>query len=243
MRLLATGIGLLAALVLAVVSASMNVSFLAALGRTETESLILGAASGAADGLKALLPFFIVWAWRAWRYGFVIPASFVWVLFVGFSLLSAFGFAAGNRIGKAGEQAAMNAELTRVQNDKNKLQERLASLPNHRPAAVVQAAIAAARQHPRWQSTQGCSDATVPDSRRFCAAYYRLIGELAAAKQADGIRRQIRKLAAQGKTLVAKGAGRSVDPQSQLLSSILGLGSDHMQLALITILAIVVELG
>ncbi|MEM7775926.1 MAG: hypothetical protein AAF732_09980, partial [Pseudomonadota bacterium] len=120
---------------------------------------------------------------------------------------------------------------------------RLASLPGHRPAAVVQAAIAETQQHPRWQSTKRCTDATVPDSRRFCAAYYRLIGELETANQADDIRRQIQKLTAEGDTLTAKGAGRTVDPQSQLLSSISGLGSDRVRLALTTILAVVVELG
>ncbi|MEM9027077.1 MAG: hypothetical protein AAGC70_01790 [Pseudomonadota bacterium] len=164
-------------------------------------------------------------------------------MFVGFSLLSAFGFAASKRIGKAGEQAALNAELGRVQDRKDRLQKRLASLPGHRPTAVVQEAIAAAQQHLRWQSTKGCTDATVPDSRRFCAACYRLIGELAAAKQADDIRRQIRKLTAHRNTLAAKGAGRTVDSQSQLLSSILGLGSDRVQLVLITTLALVVEFG
>lgn len=88
-------IGVVAALVMAGVSASMNYVFLASLGKSQVEGQILGAASAAADVLKALLPFFVAWAWRGRRIVAALCGAGLFVLFAGFSLLSAIGLPAG----------------------------------------------------------------------------------------------------------------------------------------------------
>ena len=242
-RLLATGIGVMAALIMTGVSAGMNIAFLSSLGRTETESLILAAASGAADGLKALIPVFAVWAWQNGRRVFVLPAVCVWALFVGFSLLSAFGFAASIRVDGAEKQDQLNAALISLRGEISAAQKALQDLPKHRPAQTVQSEIAASRQHQRWGSTKGCTDATLPESRAFCAEYFKLQGELAAAQKADEIQVKLNALKTRENRLLSKGAGQSSDPQSALLSGIVGLSDDRIRLALIIILAVVVELG
>ena len=193
-RFLATGFGVIAALIMIGVSAGMNIAFLSSLGRTETESLILAAASGAADGLKALLPVFAVWAWQNGRRVFVLPAICVWALFVGFSLLSAFGFAANIRVDGAEKQDQLNAELISLRGDIFAAQKALQDLPKHRPAQTVRSEIAASRQHRRWVSTKGCTDATLPESRAFCTEYFKLQGELAAVQKADEIQTKLNAL-------------------------------------------------
>ena len=52
-------LGVLAAGVLLLVSAAMNWRFGLSLGKTELDGQIYGAASAAADCLKALIPFFL----------------------------------------------------------------------------------------------------------------------------------------------------------------------------------------
>jgi len=236
-------IGALAALTLVGISASMNIAFLSALGRSDNERLILGAASGATDILKAVLPLFILWAWRAGRSRFVPPATAVWVVFAGFSLLSAFGFAAGNRIEAAAQQTALNDQLDRVQGEAAAVRARIAALPASRPLAVIEAEIARLRQNPRWQSTRACTDATVPASRTFCAQYFELLGERASAKAAGELKAQLDQLARGEDDLISQGAGRIADPQTELLAGIFQVPEDRMRLVLITVLALVVELG
>jgi len=236
-------IGGLAALTLIGVSASMNIAFLSTLGRSDTESLILGAASGAADILKAVLPLFMLWAWRAGRSRFVLPAAAAWVLFAGFSLLSAFGFAAGNRIEAAAQQTALNDQLKRLQAEQAVLKRRIAALPAYRPVAVIDAEIARLRQNPRWQSTSGCTDATVPESRTYCTEYFGLLGERASARAAQKLKARLDQFTRREDDLISQSAGRIVDPQSALLAGIFQIPEERMRLILITVLALVVELG
>lgn len=236
-------IGALAALTLIAVSTCMNIAFLSALGRSDTERVILGAASGAADILKAVLPLFILWAWRAGRSRFVIPAAAVWLVFAGFSLLSAFGFAAGNRIETAAQQIALNDQLDRVQGEQAEVRARIAALPGYRPVAVIEAGIARLRQNPRWQSTKACTGATVPASRTFCAEYFALLGERASARAAGDLKAQRDQLDQREHGLISQGAGRIADPQTELLAGIFQVPENHMRLILITVLALVVELG
>jgi len=236
-------IGALAALTLVGVSASMNIAFLSALGRSDTECMILGAASGAADILKAVLPLFILWAWRAGRSRFVLPATAVWVVFAGFSLLSAFGFTAGNRIEAAAQQTALNDRLDRVQSEAAAARARIAALPASRPVAVIDAEIARLRQNVRWQSTRACTDATVPASRTYCAQYFARVGERASARAADELKAQLDQFARREEDLISQGAGRIADPQSSLLAGIFQVPENRVRLILITVLALVVELG
>lgn len=83
MRGLLSTIGALAALLMLVASAGMNFVFLKSHGRSEFEGNVLGSASVSADVLKALLPFFIAWAWRERRYLAAIPGGAMFLFFHG----------------------------------------------------------------------------------------------------------------------------------------------------------------
>jgi len=236
-------IGALAALVLLGVSAAMNYLFLSALGKTPVEAHVLGAASAAADLLKAVLPFLIFWAWRAGRISVALPGLLVWALFTVFSLLSAIGFAAGNReaVSDSRTATAQRYETVRL-NLAAALKEREA-LPEHRARAIVAAAIEAHKQHRRWASTKSCRNATVPDSRTYCRAYFALRAELAAAKKNAALAAKIEDLRAQAWGLREAGGKREPEPQVELLARLFGLERDPVRLALILLIAGLVELG
>lgn len=238
-----TAIGVVAACIMIGVSASMNVAFLSALGRTALESVILGAASGAADGLKALLPLFIIAAWRNQNRLFAVPASMVWVLFVAFSFMSAIGFAATNRIEIASTQSQLNASFTATQRQLRMLSARAEDLPPHRTVDALTAEIARHKQNRRWQTTRTCKAATVPESNRYCAAYFALQAELATAQEAKRLQRDLKVVKARVDALRRQGANQPVDPQVTLLATLLGSAPERIRLALILILAAVVEVG
>ena len=76
-------LGVLAAGVLLAVSAAMNWRFGYSLGKTELDGLILGSASAAADGLKALVPFFLFAAIRNRMWSQAAASLLVWVVVTG----------------------------------------------------------------------------------------------------------------------------------------------------------------
>jgi len=213
-------LGICAALVMCAVSGAMNYLFLASLGKTPLEGHVLGAASAAADVLKALLPFFIAWSWNVRRFVAAASGTLAFLFFAGFSLLSAIGFAADNRGTLVDMRESISQEYSRVQRSLGEAEARRSTLPAHRPAAVVAEEIDAHRQNRRWSATKDCTNATEAESRAFCAEYFRLRAELAAATEAERLSAQIGSLQSEAVKLRENGAGQDSDPQVALLSRI-----------------------
>jgi len=236
-------LGVSAALVMCAVSGAMNYLFLASLGKTPVEGQVLGAASAAADVLKALLPFFIAWAWRGQRRVAAVCGAVLFILFACFSLLSAIGFAADNRGVMTLGRAAIDQTFARLQSERDGLQSQLSALPPHRPQGVVAEELRAAEQNRLWARSKSCTEATEPASRAFCTGYFQLRAELAAAEAAQSLRAKANALQSEMEALQAQGAGQERDPQVAILAKLFSLSQDHVQLMLIIAVALLVELG
>lgn len=235
--------GFVAALVMCAVSSVMNYVFMASLGKTPLEGQALGAASAAADVLKALLPFFIAWSWAAGRVLASVSGTFAFLFFAAFSLLSAIGFAADNRDTLVEGREGISLEYNRVQRSVENAEARRSALPAHRPAAVVTEEIVAHRQNRRWNATKECANATESESRAFCAEYFKLRAELAAGTEAERLSALIGSLQSDVLKLRENGAGHDSDPQVSLLSRITGREPDSVRLALVIVVALLVEIG
>jgi len=236
-------VGIAAALIMCAVSGAMNYLFMASLGKTPLEGQVLGAASAAADVLKALLPFFIAWSWAAKRMVAAVSGVLAFLFFACFSLLSALGFAADNRDTLVDGREGISQAYNRVQRSLGEAEARRSALPAHRPAAVVTEEIGAHRHHRRWNATKECANATEPESRAFCAEYFRLRSELAAAQESERLYDQITALLAESETLRGNGAEQDSDPQVSLLSRITGQKPEPVRLALTIAVALLVEIG
>jgi len=243
MKSLLSTLGITAALVMAGVSAAMNYVFLASLGKTPFEGEMLGAASAAADVLKALLPFFIAWAWASGRYVGAVAGSMTFVLFAGFSLLSAIGFAADNRGALIEDRAALDSKYAGMRTDIDRLRGAVAGLPAHRPQGVSAEELRAAEQDRLWSRSKACTEATETASREFCTAYYRLRAEQAAAMEAQRLGQLIQEQQGELDRLKAQGAGQGRDPQASVLAKLSTMPEDNVRLALIVVVALVVEFG
>lgn len=245
MRFLLSSFAVLAALILIAVSGACNFLFMQSIGRTTLEGYVFGSMSVAVDVFKAILPVLIWWAWTSKRFAFVVPASVVFVAFSLWSYGSAVGFAADNRGHVAETREGLNSEFESVKSDITTAEAKLASLPAHRSAGVIENDIAAKRQNRRWQSTKKCKEggATASKSRAFCAQYFKLKGELEAAIEDKRLTRDLERLRGEQAKLSKRGAGQDVDPQVSILAKLLGRDEGSVKTALILFVAGLLEVG
>jgi hypothetical protein len=172
---LISGICVLGALLLTAASMFMNWSFWTGQGPETSAAQVLGAVSIGIDVFKASLPLVIAWAWSArLRLGTVIGIIF----FCGclaFSVCSAIGFAASSRGALTGSREAISLRYQSAIQEQDQLKRKVESLGTIRPRAVIEAAIARAKQGRQRSSSNECSNAATEVSRGFCRSFADLV--------------------------------------------------------------------
>ena len=243
MQFIFTLIGFCASIVMVLASVFMNYLFLSSFGKTPLEGEVLGAVSASADILKAVLPFFIVGAWRLGRVFIAVPGVLVCLFFAGFSLLSAIGFNAQNRMSVKADARDSMAQKSDIKAEIKRLKNQRASLPPHRPVGVVNEAIKEYQHHPRWASTKGCTAATVQASRDYCKRHHQLKAELAAGKEALRLDEAIKKIQVKAQTISGHPRHQGIGAQVILLSDLFQIPPKRLEMGLIVTMAVLVELG
>jgi len=244
-------LGVVAAAVLLAVSAAMNWRFGYSLGKTEMDGLIYGSASAAADCFKALVPFFFFAAIRNRMWSQAAAAAVIWVVVLAYSLTSALGHAALNRLDTAGQRAAFAQSYKDLRADLKRAEEQMAWIPQHRPAMTVQGDIEGLKTQRSWSLSGNCTDIKGKQTRDFCQQLHSLESEHASALQADLLSKQIAET--QGKLANASGAhgasvGSEADPQAATLAKLAAFGGfnvkvEDMQTALTIFVALLLEVG
>ncbi|MEO8419676.1 MAG: hypothetical protein ABI457_00655 [Hyphomicrobium sp.] len=241
-------LGVLAAGVLLAVSCAMNWRFGFSLGRTEFDGQIYGAASAAADCMKALVPFFFFAAVRNKMWSQALASAVVWVVVTTYSLTSALGHAALNRFDTAGQRTATADSYKDHRADLSRAQEQLSWIPQHRPAQAVQSDIDALKDERTWANTEQCSKVTGSKGRGFCQKYHALSAELASAQQSIALEARVADI--QGKMSNVTGAAvmTEADPQAAVLAKLAALVApnikvEDVQTALTVFIALLLEVG
>ena len=241
-------LGVLAAGVLLAVSAAMNWRFGFSLGRTEFDGQIYGAASAAADCMKALVPFFFFAALRTKMWSQAAASAVVWVVVMAYSMTSALGHAALNRFDTAGQRAATAQTYKDHRADLKRAQEQLSWIPQHRPAQTVQSQIDSVKADKAWRWTKGCTKVTGPKGRSYCQTYHGFTAELASAEQANLLEARI----ADTQAKLAQSDGATVmseaDPQAAVLAKLASvfipsIKVEDVQTALTVFIALLLEVG
>lgn len=246
-------LGFVAASVLLLVSAAMNWRFGFSLGRSEMDSQIYGAASAAADGFKALIPFFVLWALsqRAWFRA--LAGVLLWMICSTYSLTSSLGFAAMNRADTMGkiEVQATRYNDTRIELDRARKQ--MEWMPKYRSPGIVEAALQEELMKPvkgKRRTTLGkeTKDCTRTNfwSAKLCENVLKLRKELAIAKQAESLQKRIDFLQANLATLTTNATAvktKGKDPQVAMLESLTGVDAEKVQVALTILVSLLVEVG
>ncbi len=241
-------LGVLAAGVLLAVSAAMNWRFGYSLGMTETDKQIYGAASAAADCFKALVPFFFFAAIRNKMWSQAAASAVVWVVVTGYSLTSALGHAALNRMDMSGKNAVNAASYKDLRADLKRAQDQMSWIPQHRPAPAVQADIDAQKLQRQWTWTKSCSETTGPQSRDFCQKYQGFLSEKASAEKADVLNGEIAKINAKLAKKTGADAMSETDPQAAVLTKLANMlfpsmTIEDMQTTLTIFVAVLLEIG
>ncbi|WP_088348359.1 MULTISPECIES: hypothetical protein [Rhodomicrobium] len=225
------------------VSAAMNWQFGYSLGKTQFDSHVFGAASIAADGLKALLPFFIFAAWRNRNWSQALGGAALWAVCILYALTSALGFAALNRSDTTGGRTIQAEKYEDLRGQLHQITQQQAWLDKHRSVGMVEAEIDAAKQNVRWTTSEACVNATVKESREFCESYHKLQAELAAAKKDDVLQKQAEEIRGKLGTMDGRAAVKVADPQAAIISTLSGLDIAHVEVALTILVTLLVELG
>ncbi len=241
-------LGVLAAGVLLAVSAAMNWRFGFSLGRTELDGQIYGAASAAADCMKALVPFFFFAAIRNRMWSQAAASALVWVVVTAYSLTSALGHAALNRFDTAGHRAETVAAYKDHRADLARAEEQLTWIPQHRPAQTVQAEIDSLKSDRAWVWTKECTEVTGSKGRTYCQNYHALAAELASAEQSIALEARVADIQAKigeqnGATVMSE-----ADPQAAVLAKLAALIApnvkvEDVQTALTVFIALLLEVG
>ncbi len=236
-------LGVLAAGVLLAVSAAMNYRFGFSLGKTALDGQIYGAASAAADCFKALVPFFFFAAVRNRMWSQAMAAAVVWFVVTAYSMTSALGHAALNRLDTTGQRAVEAANYKDLRADAKRAQEQLAWIPQHRPVATVQSEINSVKDQRLWTTTNGCTELTGKISREFCQKFHKLGAEFASAQQAEKLEARIADI---GQKLSKTSAGTvmaEADPQASVLARMSGMDVATVQTMLTIFVALLIEIG
>ena len=235
--------GVVAAGILLAVSAAMNYRFGFSLGKSAVDGQIYGLASAAADCFKALVPFFFFAALRNRMWSQALAAALVWTVVTGYSMTSALGHAALNRLDTSGKRAVEAATYADLRADSKRAQEQLGWIPQHRPAETVHSELNGLKGQRAWTTTSGCTDVTGRSNREFCQQFHKLSAELASALEAQKLETRIAEIGGR----LAKTAGGTVlaeaDPQASVLAKLSGLKVDKVQTALTLFVALLIEIG
>ena len=241
-------LGVAAAGVLLAVSAAMNWRFGYSLGMTEMDKQIYGAASAAADCFKALVPFFLFAALKNKMWSQVIASSVLWVVVTVYSLTSALGHAALNRMDTNGQRSVEAAAYKDLRSDLKRAQDQSSWIPQHRPVHTVSAEIDTYKLQRQFAQTKDCSEVTGPVGRDFCGKYQALLSEKASGQQAAKYEASIAEINL--KLAGAKGANAmaDADPQAAVLAKLAsmvlpGIKTEDVQTALAVFVAVLLEIG
>ncbi len=236
-------LGVIAASILLAVSAAMNYRFGFSLGKTAVDGQIYGLASAAADCFKALVPFFFFAALRNRMWSQALAAALVWTVVTGYSMTSALGHAALNRLDTSGKRAVEAAAYADLRADSKRAQEQLSWIPQHRPAETVQSDLSGLKGQRAWTATSGCSDVTGRSNREFCQQFHKLGAELGSALEAQKLETRIAEIGGRLATTAGGTAMAEADPQASVLAKLSGLKLELVQTALTLFVAILIEIG
>jgi hypothetical protein len=236
-------LGVIAASVLLVVSAAMNYRFGFSLGKTPADGQIYGAASAAADCFKALVPFFFFAAWRNRMWSQAFAAAVVWVVVTGYSMTSALGHAALNRLDITGQRAVASANYKDMRADNKRAQDQLAWIPAHRPPETVTAELNVHKAQRQWLLTRECTEVTGKTAREYCQQFHKLSAELASGREAEKLEARIHEIGAKLATAGTATVLSETDPQASVIARVTGLQMEQVQTALALFVALLIEIG
>jgi hypothetical protein len=233
----------MAASILLAVSAAMNYRFGFSLGKSNLDGQIYGLASAAADCFKALVPFFFFAAVRNRMWSQATAAAVVWGVVTAYSMTSALGHAALNRLDTTGKRAIEAANYKDLRADSKRAQEQLTWIPAHRPAETVAAELNVIKAQRYWAVTRECTEVLGKGARDYCQQFHKLNAEHASALESQKLESRLAEIGDKLAKTVGGTAMAEADPQASVLARLGGFEIERVQTALTVFVAALIEIG
>lgn len=219
-------------------------------GLTEWERSIYGSLVVLFEGLKCLLPFAVVAAWRAGRVAGAVVAAILFAGLVTLSFLGTLGFAELNRGALQGTREHSVAEVARLRADIAQLSQRIEGLGSTRALTEIDAeietilrgAVKGAPDMMLGARTGECSKLAGAATVEPCMRVGQLRRERAEAAARDGLRADIegkRQRLSQAGGLDLAGIA---DPHVAVIARVSGLTTNAARLAANIAFALLLEL-
>ena len=244
--------GILLSLGLIAVSAALNFRMAYRMGGTELDGWVYGSGAAIADGLKALLPFFVWWAWRKREWLAVGAGVVLFVVFTAYSFTAGMGYIAKLRAFSEGVRASAVETRAGLRDEESRIEARLEKLGVQRGEEEISAELEAVFARVLGKTTVGAysENCTLARnwSRHSCARAAELRQELARAMEAAELEGRLHDVRGELRGLGSRGAGDVADPQLVALEGMaqeLGLHTDRnrVRLALLVLVGLLFELG
>lgn len=246
--------GILFSLGMIGISAVLNFRMGYRMADTELDGWIYGTGAALGDGLKALIPFAMWWAWKQRQLFAVTAGAVLFAVLTTYSLTAGLGFAAqhrafreAERIGAIERRANLNAEL-------NRAVTQLADLGPQRSEAEVSRAVEAAFAEMAVKSNRTVAEVSKRctlnrwQTRKACAGIAVLMQELARAKAWASLEARARLARTELDRLGDSGASVEADPQVATLQSLTraiyrDVPAENVRLGLVLVTGLLFELG
>jgi hypothetical protein len=199
----------------------------------EHEPLVLWGSVALSAGAVIMVAYLPLAIMRApnWATRFMLSGGFL--LLLSFNLASGIGAVSTARSDLTGSRRADNARLSLLTSQLSQAEasrKALAAAAGEKTAAMADAELTALRQDARWGRSKECSDATLTDSRAFCAEYAQKQGARDAAVKVAELDTSITTLRARIASAQTATAGESEDPQAEAVAMALGALWGHLDL-------------
>ena len=167
-----------------------------------------------------------------------------------FNLLNAVGAAGFTRSEVTGVRRSLTTGVNSLQDAIKGLKEQLKTpveTAMGKTPSMAQSDLDEMQQDARWKSSEGCTDATVTQSREFCKSYRRKEGVLAAAREVERLNKELHPLEADLRKQEKNPAvGGPEDPQTNSIANaaaLAGVSADEKTIGSLLglLLAIVAE--
>jgi hypothetical protein len=244
-------LGILASVVLIVGSILLNFRMAYRSADTEFDAWLYGIVAGAADCIKAMMPFAIAWGIRKRDRLAVVAGAAVFGIFTLYSFSSAVGFAAQHRIAKAAERQGGAEKYQDLKDRYARAKSARDALGTTRAPAVIEqerADVLATPVYGRKTVGDVSQDCVLNrlEVREPCERWRRLGIEFANAKEATRLNGELSNL--RQKLDKVPAASNAEDPQAAAISRLAvwfdrTFRGEDVQLGLALLLALLVEAG
>ena len=175
-------------------------------------------------------------------------SALVWSVVTAYSLTSALGNAAHSRNDSSGARLTQSQHYQDARKDMERAQSQLSWIPQHRPAATVQADIEGLKGQKAWGWSDACKKTDGKAEQKLCDRFHALEAELGSAHQAGELEKRITEAQAKLAGQASAAGAVEADPQAAVLVSLLsavipGLKISQVQTMMSVFVALLLEVG